>query len=172
MPIAPFHDMGPCFAIWDPNGLAIDLNPTLGGCRIRDSLIVKDILEDGQGETAVDAVDAGRTIELEIPMTRFTWDQLQYVIQGSVRGTGNLTVKNSVGNALFPASREIIIKPTEDNEASIVTSEWTHFFRCAPVIDAEIVFDNSEQRVAKILFKVFPDDASPRKNHMYRYGPV
>lgn len=171
-PVAPFRDLGPCFVRWDPSGANIDLNPTLGGCRLRDTLNAADIFEDGQGETPVDGVTKGRIVELEVPMTRFSWHQLSEVIEGSAVTATKLTVSNAVGKALYANAKEIIIKPTEDNVASGTTSEWTHILKCFPIVDQEIVFDNSTQRVAKILFKAFPDQVTATLGQMYRYGPA
>jgi len=172
MPVAPFRDLGPCFVRWDPLGANLNLNPTYGGVKFRDTLLFSDVFEDGHGETPVDAVTKGRTVEVEVPMTRFSLHQLSEVIEGSVIVGTRLTVSNAVGNAMYAHAAEIIVKPTEDNVEG-PAAEWTHFFRCFPVIDQEIVFDNSEQRVAKVLFKVFPSqNTTEGLGKMYRYGPA
>lgn len=171
-PVAPFRDLGPSFVRWDPTGANIDLNPTFGGVKLRDTLLFTDIFEDGQGETPVDAATKGRIVELEVPMTRFSLHQLSEVIEGSTITGTKLEVANAVGNAMYAHAKEIIIKPTEDNVASATTTEWTHYFKCFPVVDQEIIFDNSAQRVAKILFKVFPDQTTANLGKMYRYGPA
>ena len=172
MPIAPFRDLGPCFVRWDPLDVNLDLNPTYGGVKFRDSLLFSDVFEDGHGETPVDAVTKGRTVEVEVPMTRFSLNQLLAVIEGSALVGSSLSVSNAVGNAMYAHAAEVIVKPIEDNVEGL-PAEWTHFFRCFPVIDQEIVFDNSEQRVAKVLFKVFPSqDTTEGLGKMYRYGPA
>lgn len=172
-PVAPFRDLGPCEVIWDPSGENLAINPTHGGVRERDSLLTQDIFEDGQGETPVDAVTKGRKMEVEVPMTRFSLHQLSSMIEGGVIVGTRLEVSNAVGNALYAHARELRIKPTQDNVASPTTTEWTHYFRCFPVIDQEIVYDNSEQRVAKVLFKVFPSqNTSEGLGKMRRYGPA
>lgn len=170
-PVAPFRDLGPCFVRWDASGAAnIDLNPTHGGVKFRDTLLFQDIFEDLQGETPVDAATKGRIVEVEVPMTRFSLHQLLYVIEGSALVGTRLTISNAVGKAMYAHAKEIICKPAENNVAGPNT-EWTHFFRCFPVIDQEIVFDNSEQRVAKVLFKCFPSqDTTEGLGKMYRYG--
>jgi len=171
MPIGHYKDLGPCSAIWDIDDLAAELNPTMGGVRFRDTLLYTDIVEDGQGETPVDGVDKGRTVEVEVPMTRASISRLDLVIQGSTLVANTLTVKNSVGNAFYSKAKELTIKPLTDNVASVINTEWTHFWKCFPIIDQEIVFDNSEQRVAKVLFKVYPDQSTARLGEMYQYGP-
>lgn len=172
MPIAPFRDLGPCHVRWDPNGANIDLNPTLGGVKWRDSLQFTDILEDPQGDTPVDAVTKGRIVEVEIPMTRFSLHQLSEVIEGSSISGTKLEVSNAVGNAMYAHAAEIIIKPSEENVASSTTTEWMHFLHAFPVIDQEIIYDNSAQRVAKVLFKCFPSQTTASLNKIYRYGPA
>jgi len=172
MPIAPYRDLGPCFVRWDPAGANIDLNPTHGGVRWRDSLLFVDIFEDSQGETPVDAITKGRTVEVEISMTRSSLHQLSYVIEGSALSGTKLTVSNAVGNSMYAHAKEVILKPTEENVASATTTEWMHFLKCFPVIGQEIVYDNSEQRVAKVLFKCFPSQLTVDSGKMYRYGPA
>ena len=134
MPVAPFRDLGPCVVHWDAAVLGIDLNPTFGGVKFRDTLLFTDVFEDLHGETPVDAVTKGRTVEVEIPMTRFSLGQLQHVIEGCALDGAKLTVSNAVGNAMYAHAKEIICKPAEDNVAG-PAAEWTHFFRCFPVID-------------------------------------
>ena len=171
MPVAPFRDLGPCFVRWDADGVDLDLNPTYGGVKFRDTLLYSDVFEDIQGETPVDAVTKGRTVEVEVPMTRFSLTQLLAVIEGSALVGTSLSISNAVGKAMYANAKEIIVKPAEDN-AEAPAAQWTHFFRCFPVIDQEINFDNSEQRVAKVLFKVFPSqDTTEGIGKMYRYGP-
>ena len=169
---APFQDLGPCSVTWDLATLNVALNPTFGGVRFRDTLLHVGIKEDGQGETDVDAVDTGRTVGVEVPMTRFSLAQLNQVIGGSTLNGTKLDVANSVGNPLLALSKEILIKPMIDNVPTPTTTKWVHFHRCYPLIDLDIVFDNSEQRVAKVLFKVFPDDLSGNVGKMYRFGPA
>lgn len=171
MPIAHFLDLGPCSATWDPDTLAVELNPTLGGIRYRDTLLTSPIMEDGQGETEIDGVDKGRTVEVEIPMTRFSLQQLEYVIQGSELAADVLAVGNSVGNSFYALAKEILLKPMVDNALSVIDTQWVHFWHCFPVIDEEIVFDNSEQRVARVIFKVFPSQSTTiGLGQMYQHG--
>ena len=171
MPIAHFLDLGPCSVTWDPDTLAVELNPTFGGVRYRDTLLSSPIMEDGQGETEIDGVDKGRTVEVEIPMTRFTLQQLEYVIQGSELAADVLSVSNSVGNSFYALAKELLIKPMIDNAASVTDTQWVHFWHCFPVIDAEVVFDSSEQRTARIIFKVFPSQSTTiGLGEMYQHG--
>ena len=170
MPIAHFLDLGPCSVTWDPDLLDVELNPTFGGVRYRDTLLSSPIMEDGQGETEIDGVDKGRTVEVEVPMTRFTLTQLEYVIAGSSLAVDVLTVSNTVGNSFYAQAKEILIKPMVDNVESVTDTQWVHFWKCYPVIDAEVVFDNSEQRIARVIFKVFPNQDTTGLGEMYTHG--
>jgi len=171
---APMEDLGPCEMTWDPDGTPVNLKPFFGGVKLRDSGIVKDIFEDGQGETPVDAVDMGRIVEVESIMTRPNITQLETVIMGSVKsgaGTGTtLKVSNTVGNPLLAQAKELRIKPAVDNAASPDTSEWVHVWKCYPVIDKEIAYDTTGQRVWKVNWKCFPSDETGKINEIYRYG--
>ena len=172
---APWKDLGPAFVVWESADTDIDLNPTHGGVKFRDGLITKLIFEDGQGETPVDGMDMGRIVEVDVPMTRSSLAQLEAVIQGATVDGTTMIVKNSVGNSMLDAAKEIIVKPAVNNAASATTTEWTHFHRCFPVIEREVGFDTSEQRVDKVKFICFPSDSSAdgiALGEIYRHGPA
>ena len=171
MPIGHYKDLGPCSVIMNPDGTPAELNPTMGGVKMRDTLLFTKIVEDGMGESAVSGVDKGREVQLEVPMTRASIARLNLVIYGSELVGSTLTVKNTVGNDFYSLAKKILIKPLVNNIASITTSEWTHLWHCFPVVDQEIVYDNSEQRVAKILFEVYPSQDTARRGKFYQYGP-
>lgn len=171
MPIGHFKDIGPCAVIYDPDGINAELQPTKGGVKMRDTLLFSKVFEDGMGESAVSGVDKGREVQLEVPMTRASISRLDLVIAGSVLVGTTLSVGNTVGNDFYTLAKEVLIKPLTNNVAGILTTEWTHFWHCYPVVDQEIVYDNSEQRVTKILFEVYPSQATARLGKFYQYGP-
>lgn len=168
----PNRDLGPCSILFDPSGANLELNPLFGGVTFKDEVLSVEIKEDGQGETPVDHVHTGRIVELTIPMTRSTLEKLNAAIAGSVKTGTTLKVSNKVGASCFANSKEIIIKPVEDNVATVDTNEWLHLHRCYPFSNLEWIFDNSGQRVTNVVFKTYPDDATGQVGEMWRQGPA
>ena len=168
----PNRDLGPCSVIWDRAGDNIELNPTFGGVTFRDEVLDADIHEDQAGETIVDGVHTGRIVEVTIPMTRSSLAQLEVAIKGSTATATNLKVKNWVGGNQFPLAKELLIKPIVDNVPSADTEEWLHVFRTYPKSNLEWQYNNADQRVTNVVFKVFPDDESGNVRQMWRMGPA
>lgn len=164
--------LGPCSILWDPSEANLELNPTFGGVTFKDEVQMAEIKEDQQGETIVDVVLTGRIVELTIPMTQATLDQLNVVIAGSVKTGTTLKVSNIVGTSVFANAKEIIIKPIVNNIPTTDTAKWIHIFRAYPFSNLEWGFDVSTQRATNVLFKGFPDDASGQVGEMWRMGPA
>jgi len=159
-------DLGPCQVWFD----SVDLGPTLGGVVFKEEVHSVDIKEDGHGDTPVDAIFTGRIVTVECKFTRSTLDQLEAMIESSVAGVANLKVSNSVGNAMFADSAELILKPLVDNGASVTASEWLHVHRAYPIGAVELAYDNSGQRIINVTFKAFPDDATGQVGEIWRIG--
>lgn len=168
MPALNIKDLGPCQVLWNN----IDLGPTHGGVTFKEDQTFNDIFEDGHGKTPVDAVTSGKLTGVEANFTRSSLTQLEYMIESATKGTNNLKVVNSVGNAMFASSEELILKPLVDNVATVTTSEWLHVHRTYPLGAPEFKFDNSGQRVIKVVFKCFPDDFSTQVGEIWRMGPA
>ncbi len=164
----PIKDLGPCQVLWNN----IDLGPTLGGVSFKEEQHSVDIKEDGHGDTPVDAVTTGKITSVEANFTRSSLTQLEYMIESATKSATNLKVVNSVGNAMFALSEELILKPLVDNVPSVTASEWLHVHRTYPLGAPEWKFDNSGQRVLKVVFKVFPDDMSTQVGEIWRVGPA
>lgn len=168
MPALPTKDLGPCQCLWNN----IDLGPTHGGVTFHEEQHSVDIHEDGHGDSPVDAITTGKITSVEANFTRLTLTQLEYLIESSTKGTSNLKVVNSVGNAMLANSKELILKPLVDNVASVTTSEWLHVHRTYPLGAPEFKYDNSGQRILKVVFKCFPDDLSTQVGEIWRMGPA
>ena len=147
----PVKDLGPCQVLYNN----VDLGPTLGGVKFKETLNSVDIKEDGHGVTPVDAIFTGRVVTVEATFTRSSLAQLESMIESSTAGADNLAVVNSVGNV-----------------ASSDDTEWLYVHRAYPIADAVLTYDNSSQRVVKVTFKAFPDDASGQVGEIWRMGPI
>jgi len=168
----PNRDLGPCKVIWDPTGANLNLNPTHGGVTFRDEVFDEDIHEDQAGLTIVDGVHTGRVAEVTIPLTRSSLARLQAVIKGSTATATNLKVTNWVGGNQFPLAKELRIIPIVDNVASVDTEEWLHIWKAYPKSNLEWQYNNADQRVTNVVFKVFPHIESGKVNEMWRAGPA
>jgi len=169
-------DLGPCVVVWD--GRSIDGPPvifskTFGGVFFRYEELQAPIKRDQAGETHVDDITIGVTNpELEVPLTQEQIGKLDECFANSVVAASSLRVSNPVGEAVYPYTRQIIVKPIVNGVVSGVSTEWLYIHRAFPRITMEQPYDNSGQRTVKVIFKGYPDDQSPWVNHLWQYGPV
>lgn len=168
----PNRDLGPCSVRWDPDTLNLELSPTFGGVSFRDEVLDVDIHEDQAGETIVDGVHTGRTAEVTVPMTRSSLARLEAAIKGSTATATNLKVTNWVGGNQFPLARELRIIPIVDNIPSADTEEYLHIWKAYPKSNLEWQYNNADQRVTNVVFKIFPHIESGKVREMWRMGPA
>jgi len=171
---SPNKDLGPCIVIWDGRGVddtAVTFSKTFGGVFFRYEELRAPIKRDQAGETDVDEVTTGVVNpELEVPMTQEEIAKLVKCFANSLVVAGTLRVSNPVGEAIYPLTRQVIVKPIVNGVISTTATEWIYIHRAFPRITMEQAYDNSGQRTVKVIFKGFPDDVSARSNEMWRYG--
>jgi hypothetical protein len=169
-------DLGPSVVIWDGrsiDGAPVTFSKTFGGVFFRYEELRAPIKRDQAGETDVDEVTIGVVNpELEVPMTQEDNDKLTRCFANSEVVAGALRIRNPVGEAVYPYSRQVIVKPIVNGVVSIIESEWIYIHRAFPRITMELAYDNSGQRVTKTMFKGFPDDNSPWVNELVSFGPA
>ena len=173
---SPNKDLGPCIVIWDgreTDGTAVTFSKTFGGVFFRYEELRAPIKRDQAGETDVDEVTTGVVNpELEVPMTQEEIAKLVKCFANSEVIATSLRVSNPVGEAIYPLTRQVIVKPIVNGVISITETEWLYIHRAFPRITMEQAYDNSGQRTVKVIFKGFPDDVSARSNELWRYGPT
>ena len=183
MSAAPNKDLGPCIVIWDGRNVdgagQILFTKTFGGVFFRYEELRAPVKRDQAGETDVDEVTTGVVNpELEVPLTQEEINKLVKCFAHSKLGVasedrvGALAVSNPVGEAIYPYTRQVIVKPIVNGVISEDSTEWIYIHRAFPRITMEQAYDNSGQRTVKVLFKGFPDDNSPWINEMWCYGPA
>jgi hypothetical protein len=158
--------------MWGDGSLSTDLGPTFGGVTFKEEVHSVDIKEDGHGDSPVDAVFTGRLVTIECKFTRLSLAQLETIITGSTATASNLKVVNTVGDQMFAAAQELILKPLVNNVASVTNTEWLHVHRTYPVAAVEFGYDNASQRIISVTFRAFPDDTSGQVNEIWRMGPA
>ncbi len=173
---SPNKDLGPCILIWDGravDGAAVTFSKTFGGVFFRYEELRAPIKRDQAGETDVDEVTTGVVNpELEVPMTQEEIAKLVKCFANSEVVAATLRVSNPVGEAIYPLTRQVIVKPIVNGVISTTAAEWIYIHRAFPRITMEEAYDNSAQRTVKVMFKGFPDDISARQGEMWRYGPA
>lgn len=158
---ATLKDLGPCQITF--NG--VELGKTKGGVVFRDSMNQVEVLEDQAGTTPVDHIQTGRTIQVEVPLTRPSLAQLAAVIPGVSNFTSYLMVSNHAGIARAASAAQLILAPLVDGVAS---SDRLTIFKASPNMEMELTFDNENQRVYKVVFNVYPD--ADNGNRLYKLG--
>ena len=168
-------DLGPCVVVWD--GRSVDAAPVIftksfGGTLFRYEELRAPIGRDQAGETHVDEVTTGVVNpELEVPMTQEEIGKLELCFANTDVVATTMRVRNPVGEAIYPYTRQVIIKPIVNGVISTTETEWIYIHRAFPRITMERAYDNSTQRVTKVIFKGFIDDQSPWVNEMWCAGP-
>jgi len=170
----PIGDMGPAQVTWDPDGTPVNFGPFKGPIELTASDEVNKIFEEGYGAAPVDAVFAGTVMELSMPMTRSTLQQLLTALPGSsLNGGGDvLTISNKCGGNMYPDAKPVVIKPMVDNVATAVKTKWTRVFKCYPFKAYSITFSNSDQRVLQVKFMVFPSQESGEVGKYHSLGSI
>ena len=167
------RNLGPSTVTWDPDGTPIDLNPTHGGVIFRYSEAKAEIHEDQKGISVTNRVTVGCDLcELDVPMSNSSITQLLKAFANATPGANTLIVKNAVGQEVFSLAKEICVKPIRNGVVSVDVNEWLHIFRTYPKVNLEWPFDNSTQRVTKVVFEGYPDDYSTRVGYYWRMGPA
>lgn len=176
---SPNKDLGPCIVVWDgrevdpgtPVGGVI-FSKTFGGVFFRYEELRAPIKRDQAGETDVDEVTTGAVNpELEVPLTQEEVNKLELCFAHADVIATAMRVRNPVGLAIYPYTRQVIVKPIVNGIVSETPTEWIYIHRAFPRITMEQAYDNSGQRTVKVMFKGFPDDTSPWINELWRYGP-
>jgi len=170
MPKWPFGDIGPCVVIWDFGGIDLSLSPYLGTVTLRAADSVEDVQEEGWGNTPVDAVFSGTVCDLDVPLTRQTYEDLQQWLPGVSYQSGALTFAPKAGCPMYDDAKEIMIKPLCDNVVDTDPLHWIHIFKAYPWREFELGFDRSGQRVMLVHFKLFPDMTSGMGGRVFRTG--
>lgn len=172
MPSLPIKDMGPCEIVWGyGESGAINLGPFLGATTFTGETTVNDIQEERYGEAAVDAIMSGTVANLELRMTRSTYEQLAEVLNDSEYAGGDvLTLRNQLGCEMYDISKAVVIKPICDNEVSTDPTEWVEIFHAFPVPGWELTWDRSTQRVFPITFKIFVSQESGKEGEFGTLG--
>ena len=175
---SPNKDLGPCIVVWNGRGVAlgetvVTYSKTFGGVFFRYEELRAEVKRDQAGETHVDDVTTGVTNpELEVPMTQEEIARLVECFANSEVVADTMRVSNPVGEAVYPLTRQVIVKPIVNGVISTTQTEWIYIHRAFPRVTMEQAYDNSGQRTVKVIFKGFPDDECARSNELWRYGPT
>lgn len=175
MPALPIGDMGPCEIVWGyGESSALYLGEYLGDVKLTMETNVQDILEESNGDAAVDAIFTGSVMNLEIPMTRSTLTQLNEVLlSGGVQTSGDhqyLNIVNQVSCQMYSLARAIVIKPLCAGVVSVDPAEWIHLYHCYPVPAMDLTYAKATQRIFPVKFKVFVSQESGQEGDFGTLG--
>jgi len=168
MALGKLPNVGPAELTWN----SVILGETFGGVNFRHTQETVEVFYDKYGRTVVDAITVGSVVTIEAKLTDTTVAQLNAVLYGSsVEVTpDHLLVSNSVGESLFDDAQELIIKPMDGIIPTTDTTKHIHVFKCTPVANLDVVFDNENQKIYLVEFKVFPDDTTGNVGALWSLG--
>jgi len=170
MPKFSFQDVGPCAAVWDYGGTPVIFRSYLGKFSFKHEDSVSPVHEEEYGDLAVDAVFAGGTAELALPIIRTSLEKLEDILPGSSLLGDVLSVFNKCGSAMYEDAKQLCIKPIKDNVVSVDPKEWILFYKVHPFKSIDLGYDRKEQRVILVKFRVFPMQESGFEGKMYDIG--
>jgi len=156
MPMGPYRDLGPCVVEWKGS----EIGRTRGGVIHRDTESAEGIYTDQTGTTKIDTITTGRVCEVETPFTRLTVAQFALVTGGASATSSHAVVvsNTNVGTSLYDNADALILKPIKDGVAETDENKWLKYFKAAPRADHELTFDESNQRVFRTFWEIFPDE--------------
>lgn len=158
MPTSPILDMGPAEVVWGyGESDAAYLGHTLGGVKVTMETNATDILEDQNGDAAVNAVLTGSVFNVEMTLTRLSLAELRRVMrQTEVAGKPCVVpIENQIGCDLYSLAKALVIKPLCGNVVSADPCEWLHIYKAYPLVSLDLTYDKDTQRVFPVKFKVF-----------------
>lgn len=155
------RDLGPCSVTFN----SVDLGPAYGDIVVRFNMEDKPIYENSKGIAEVDSVLVGAKMEIEVPLSRSTLAQLNAVVPSSTISNNKMTVNSPVGVSMYDSAAELILKPLVGGVAGANTS-WITVPHASPKADFEIVYNNENQRVYKVVFKCFADPTTGKIYHI------
>lgn len=165
MPALPIGDIGPCEIVWNyGESAALYLGKYLGQVKLTMETNTQDVLEEQNGDAAVNAVFTGSIMKLDVPLTRSTLAQLKVALNtDDPTDSGDheyLKLKNQVGCGMYDLACAIVIKPICDGVVSVDPAEWIELYKCFPVPGMDLTFDKATQRIFPTTFKVFVSQES------------
>jgi hypothetical protein len=157
----PIRDMGPCEIVfgYGESG-ALNLGPFLGATTLTGETGSENIEEERYGESPVDGIMTGTVVEIELQMTRSTYEQLSEVLSAQYSSGDTFRLRNQLGCEMYEDSKQLVIKPICDNATSTDPTEWVHIYHAFPVPGWELTWDRSTQRVFPVTFKCFVSQES------------
>lgn len=158
MPTSPMLDKGPCEIVWGyGESDAAYLGKTLGDVKLTMETGVSDINEDQAGDAAVNAVLTGSVVELEVPLTRLSVEQLRRVlnVEEPAGKPCAVPLTNQVGCDLYDLAKALVIKPTCGGVISVNPCEWIYLYKTYPIAGLDLTFNKDTQRIFPVKFKVF-----------------
>jgi len=149
-----FNDLGPCEVWFDEAKLGV----YDGDVIFRETGESRPVHEAEKGVTEVDSIRVGKTVEVEMSLTRESLAKLATILPGATLPSETKidVYNNAIGTSRYDNAKELIIKPIEDGAVSANT-KWLTIPKASPEIDSELMFNNDNQRVWKVVFKAFPD---------------
>jgi len=151
-------DIGPAEVIWGyGESDAAYLGKTLGGIKVTMETNAADVLEDQNGDAAVNAVLTGSVMNIEATLTRLSVEELRRVMLTTEPSGGPCItpIENQVGCNLYDLAKALVIKPLCGNEVSTNPCEWVHIYKTYPLVGLDLTWDKDTQRVFPVKFKVF-----------------
>jgi len=143
--------------------VATDLGKTNGGVTLTVSESSQTLNTDQDGETPINEVITGTTVSMEASLADITLENFAMTHKVSVEGTSGtqrVEIKPNVGSSLIDSAKKLVLVPYAGDSVSTDPEKLITIPKAGIRSAEELSFDSSTQRVIKVQFTGYPDDAN------------
>lgn len=156
--------MGPCRLVFDSLSASggVDIGPTESTTiNLKDQ--IQDTNNDREGTAASNTFLTGREVMVSAIIVQNTLERFMSISQAVTvtrDANNNITrvaIASPVGSDLRSLSKVLSATRIINGAFSTDPLQQMHFFKAAPYMEAEVVYDATSQRKYNVMFKTYPD---------------
>jgi hypothetical protein len=147
--------LGVCTVTFDTT----DLGFTKGGVEVEVQTSTHEVTVDQMGETPIDEIIMGRTVQVTVPMAETTLENLVKIMPGSVLVTDTVdptkkkvVVSTGVSTSLLKLAKELVLRPKGTNGADDFTIP-----KAMTAGALQFAYQTDQERVFNVVFKGYAD---------------
>ncbi len=149
--------LGVCNVLFD----AVDLGFTKGGVEVEVQTSTHEVMVDQTGETPIDEIIMGRTVQVTVPMAETTLENLVKVMPGSTLITDTadptkkkVAVSTGVSISLLSLAKKLVLRPkgTTGEDDFVVLKAMTSGA-------LQFAYQTDQERIFNVVFKGYADES-------------
>lgn len=149
--------LGVCNVLFDE----VDLGFTKGGVEVEVQTSTHEVMVDQTGETPIDEIIMGRTVQVTVPMAETTLENLVKVMPGSTLITDTadptkkkVAVSTGVSISLLSLAKKLVLRPkgTNGEDDFVVLKAMTSGA-------LQFAYQTDQERIFNVVFKGYADES-------------